>query len=489
MEVTETLSEGLKREFKVVIPATDLESRLMARLVELKDQVRINGFRPGKVPLDHLRKTYGRSVMAEIVQQVVSETSQTALTEREIRPAFQPDISFAESEQELEEVMQGKSDLTYTVALEVMPDIELADLSKIKLTREVTEIPDEDVVEAVKRLAEQNRSYTSRKEGDKAQEGDRVTIDYDGSVDGTPFEGGKDENVYLVLGSNQFIPGFEEQLKGAKARSDQTVNVTFPDDYPAEALAGKKAEFKVTVHDVAEPAEGELDDAFAQTLGLESLDSLKDAVRAQIENEHASLSRRKIKRILLDELDKQHELELPPTLIEQEFDSIWSQLTNDMESSEKSFEDEGTSEDEARAEYRTIAERRVRLGLVLAEFGEKSEVQVSEEEVTRALQEQVRQFPGQEQQIYEYYKENPQAIASLRAPIFEEKVVDHILEQVDVTEKVVSREELLLDPEDEKTAKEKPAKKTTKKAAPKKTAEKKTPAKKKPAAKKTADKS
>jgi trigger factor len=484
MEVTETLSEGLKREFKIIVPATDLEERLASRLVELKDQVRINGFRPGKVPLSHLRKIYGRSVMAEIVQQTVSETSQSALDEREMRPAFQPDIKFAESEDELEEVMQGNSDLAYTVSFEVMPDIELTDLSKIKLTREVTEIPDEDVEQAVQRLAEQNRSYTSRKSGEKAVDGDRVTIDYEGAIDGTPFEGGAGENVYLVIGSSQFIPGFEEQLIGTKADTDTKVTVTFPDDYPADHLAGKKAEFAVKVLDVAEPAAGELDDAFAQALGLESLDSLRDAVRQQIASEHASLSRRKIKRVLLDQLDKSHEVELPPTLIEQEFDSIWTQLTNDMEQSEKSFEDEGTTEDDARAEYREIAKRRVRLGLVLAEIGDKSQIKVEEEEVTRALQDQVRQFPGQEQQIYQYYKENPQAIASLRAPIFEDKVVDHILEQADVTDKTVFREELLRDPDDE-PVKKKPAKKkaATKKASetkakPKKAAAKKTPAKK-----------
>ncbi len=487
MEVTETLSEGLKREFRITVPATDLEQRLTTRLGELKDQVRINGFRPGKVPLSHLRKIYGRSVMAEIVQQTVSETSQSALEEREMRPAFQPDIKFAESEDELEEVMQGKSDLAYTVSFEVMPEIKLTDLTKIKLTREVTDIPDEDVEQAVQRLAEQNRSYTSRKSGEKAADGDRVTIDYEGSIDGTPFEGGKGDNVYLVIGSNQFIPGFEEQLVGAKAGTDAKVKVTFPDDYPAEHLAGKEAEFSVTVQDVAEPAAGELDDAFAQTLGLESLDSLKAAVRKQIESEHGSLSRRKIKRLLLDELDKAHEVELPPTLIEQEFDAIWSQLENDMEKSEKSFEDEGTTEEETRAEYREISERRVRLGLVLAEIGDKNKIKVEEEEVTRALQDQVRQFPGQEQQIYEYYKENPQAIANLRAPIFEDKVVDHILEKVDVTDKVVSREELLRDP-DEEPVKKKPAKKkaATKKASgaaetkakPKKPAAKKTPAKK-----------
>jgi len=476
MQVTETLSEGLKRELKIVVPATDLEARLTTRLGELKNQVRIKGFRPGKVPVAHLRKVYGRSVMAEIVQAMVTETSQNALNERDERPAFQPDISFAESEAEIEDVMEGKADLAYNVSFEVMPEIELADLSGIKLTREVTEVPDSDVDQALERLADQNRPYEPRKEGEKAQDGDRVTIDYEGSIDGVPFEGGKGENSYLVLGSNQFIPGFEEQIVGVKAGDEVTVTVTFPDDYPAEQLAGKKADFAVKLHEVAVPGDLAIDDEFAKGLGLESLDQLKDALREQIQNEHMNVTRRKLKRELLDALDETHSFELPPTLVEQEFDSIWGQMTNDMEQAGRTWDDEDSSEEEAREEYRTIAERRVRLGLVLAEIGEKNSVQVSEEEVNQALIQQARQFPGQEQQVWEYYQKNPEALASLRAPIFEDKVVDYIVDVADVTDKTVTREELLRDPEEDK----KPAKKTAKKkpAAKKKTAAKKADAKK-----------
>lgn len=486
MQVTETLSEGLKRELKIVVPAADLEARLTERLGELKGQARIKGFRPGKVPMAHLRKVYGRSIMAEVVQQTVTETSQNVLTERDERPAFQPSISFADSEEELEEVMNGKTDLAYKVVFEVMPEIEIADLSKIKLTREVTEVPDADVEQAIERLADQNRPYESRKETEKAKSGDRITMDYEGSIDGTPFEGGKGENTYLVLGSGQFIPGFEDQLVGAKAGDDATIKLTFPDDYPASELAGKEAEFAVKVHEVAAPGKLEVDDAFAQNLGLENLDKLKEAIRGQIENEHSGISRRKLKRILLDELDAAHTLELPPTLVDQEFDSIWSQMTADMEQAGRTFEDEESDEETARAEYRTIAERRVRLGLVLAEIGEKNSVKVSEDEVSQAMAQQVRQFPGQEQQVWEYYQKNPEALASLRAPIFEDKVVDHILDQAAVTDKTVTREELMRDPDEDPA----PAKKAKPKkaAADKKPAAKKAPAKKAPAKKAPAKK-
>ena len=298
---------------------------------------------------------------------------------------------------------------------------------------------------------------------------------------GTPFEGGKGENAYLVLGSAQFIPGFEDQIIGAKSGDEMTVKLAFPDDYPADELAGKEAEFAVKLHDVAAPGDLKIDDDFAKTLGLEDLGKLKDAIRGQIKGEHDGISRRKLKRLLLDELDSSHSVELPPTLVDQEFDSIWSQMVKEMEEAGSNFEDEENDEEAARAEYRTIAERRVRLGLVLAEIGDKNEVKVTDEEVTQAMTQQVRQFPGQEQQVWEFYQKNPEALASLRAPIFEDKVVDHILSVADVTEKTVTREELMRDPDEQD---EKPAKK----AAPKK-ATKKKPAAKKAPAKKAAEKS
>jgi trigger factor len=478
MQITEKLSEGLKRELQVVVPATDLDARLSERLDQLKNQVQIKGFRPGKVPVAHLRRVYGRSVMAEIIQQTVSETSQKVLEERNEKPAFQPQIALTEDEKEIAELMEGKGDLAYSLSFEIMPAFEVADISNIELTREVVEVADEEVDKAVRQIADRNRPFEPKDDGAKAADGDRVTIDFKGSIDGEPFEGGSDEESDLVLGSASFIPGFEEQLIGTKAGDQVTVKVTFPDDYPAAHLAGKDAEFEVTVKAVAAPGELTIDDAFAQGMGLESLDQLKDAVRGQMAGELAQYSRRKIKRELLDKLDELHSFELPPTLVDQEFEGIWTQLTSDMEKADKTFADEDTTEEEARAEYRTLAERRVRLGLVLAEIGEKASVTVTDEEVNRALMDQARQFPGQEEQVWEYYRQNPQALAGLRAPIFEEKVVDHIVETAKVTDKPVDRQQLLRDPDEDGDEDAAPAKKAAKKA----------PAKKKAAPKKAAAK-
>jgi len=442
-QVTETLSEGLKRELKVVVPAAELDASLMQKLGEMKDRVRLKGFRPGKVPIDHLKRVYGRGVMAEIVQEKVAESTRQALDERKERPAFQPKIAFTEDEKEIDQVMEGKQDLAYSLAFEVMPEIELTDLSKIALTKEVAAVPDEEVDATVERIANENRPYSPRDKGAKAEEGDRLIIDYAGAIDGEPFEGGKDENAQIILGSGQFIPGFEDQLKGAKAGDERTVKITFPETYPAEHLAGKDAEFAVTVKEVAAPGEVEINDAFAMQLGIESLAKLKDAIRDQMSGELNKASRANLKRALLDELDSLHKFDLPPTLVKDEFDAIWQQTKKEMDEAGRSFGDEGTTEEEARKEYETIAERRVRLGLVLAEIGERNELKVTDEEVQRAMVEQARRFPGQEQAVVEYYQQNPQAVAELRAPIFEDKIIDFILELATVTEKTVSREELL----------------------------------------------
>lgn len=487
MQVTETLSEGLKRELKVVIPAKELDASLSRRLDEMKDRVQIKGFRQGKVPVSHLRRVYGRNVMAEIIQEQLNESSRKAIEQRDEKPAFQPRIELSEDEKEIEQVMEGKADLAFSLAFEIMPAIDLADLSKISVTREVAEVPQEDIDAAIERIADQNRPFTARDAGEKARDGDRVTIDYEGFVDGEAFQGGKDEGAFLVLGSGQFIPGFEDQLKGAKAGDEPTVKVTFPEGYPAEHLAGKDAEFKVKVREVAAPGDLVIDDEFAKQLGMESLGKLRDAVREQMSGELLAQSRNKLKRAILDELDKAHAFELPPTLVEQEFDSIWQQMTREMEEAKRSFEDEGSSEEDARAEYRKMAERRVRLGLVLSEYGERNEVKVSEDEVNRSLIEQARRFPGQEKAVWDYYHKNPQAMAQLRAPLFEDKVIDYVLELAKVKEITVSRDELFHDHThdgehahdhghdhdhgDEKPAKKKPAAK--KKAEPKKAAAKK----------------
>lgn len=493
MQVTETLNEGLKREIKIVVPKADLESKLTEKLEDAKGKVKLNGFRPGKVPASHLRKMYGKSFMAETINEILSESPRTVLADRKERSATQPEVEMTEDEAEAQKVLDGESDFEFALKYEVIPDIEVKDFSKIKIVREVVDIPDSEVEEQVIKVAASAAEYSEKK--GKAADGDRVTMDYSGAVDGEKFEGGTDTGAQLVLGSGQFIPGFEEQLIGTKAGDNKTVKVSFPEEYQAAHLAGKDAEFDVTVSLVEAAEKVVINDETATKLGLESADRLREVVREQIESQYGGMTRQKVKRQLLDELDKLYQLESPEKLVETEFNNIWTQITSELEQAGTSFEDEDTTEEEARKEYMTLAERRVRLGLVLSEIGEKAEIQVTEAEMQQALMAQVRQYPGQEKQIYEFFQKNPDAVANLRAPIFEEKTVDHLLTEVAVTDKTVSKEELMADDEDEtaaKPAKKKaaPKKAPAKKAAPKKAAaakddgEKAAPKKKAPAKKK-----
>ncbi|MFL5184474.1 MAG: trigger factor [Microvirga sp.] len=446
MQVTETLSQGLKREFKVVLPATELEERLNSELSTLKDRVRINGFRPGKVPVGHLRKVYGRSVMADVLQNAVNEANRKIVEDNNLKLAHEPQIQFPESQEEVEKAMEAKGDLAFTVALEVLPVFELADLSDVTVKKPVADVTDAEITESLERMAKQNRSFEP-KEG-SAVDGDRVVVDFVGRIDGTEFEGGNGQDIRVELGSNTFIPGFEDQLLGLKAGDTKLVKVTFPVNYMAAHLAGKDAEFDVTVKEIEAPGELKIDDEMAKGFGMDSLDKLKDAIRDAIKRDFDAQSRRKVKKDLLDSLDAKYSFELPPTLVEQEFAAVWSQVVGDMKSNNRTFEDESTTEDEAKAEYRKIAERRVRLGLVLAQIGEKTDIKISDDEVTQALIERVRQYPGQERQVWEFYQKNPQALAEIRAPLFEEKVVDQILSQVKVDEETVSKDALFSD-EDE----------------------------------------
>jgi trigger factor len=458
MQVTETLAEGLKREFTVVVPANELDQRLATRLNSLKDEVRLKGFRPGKVPVNHLRRLFGKSAMAEIVQNVITEVARDTLKERGERAAMQPDFKLPEDETEADKVLAGEADLTYVMSYEVLPKVEPGDFKSITVERPVAEVTDAEVDADIDRLAENALSFSPKDPGSKsgaggkAAEGDRLTIAYVGKVDGELFEGGSDENAVIRLGSGQFIPGFAEQLEGLSAGEQTTIEVTFPENYPATHLAGKAATFDVTVKEVAAPDPIKIDDELATRLGIESLDKLRDAVRQQLQTQFTFASRQKVKRQLLDQLDEIHKFDLPPKMVEQEFENIWRQITGDLTQRGKTFADEGLNEEAARADYRKIAERRVRLGLVLSEIGERNKIEVTEEEVQRALQAQLRQVPGQERQLIEYYRKNPDALASLRAPVFEEKVVDFVLELVKVKDKPVSREELMRDDEDEEAA-------------------------------------
>ncbi len=442
MQVTETLSEGLKREFKVVVPAAELDAKVAARLDELKDRVRINGFRPGKVPVAHLRRVYGRSAMAEVIEATVRDTNNQIVSERGFKLAADPKVTLPTEQGAVEKLIAGESDLDYTMAVEIVPAIELTDFKTIKLTRLTSEVTDAEVDEAIARISEQNKPYSAKGEGEKAAKGDRVVISFAGTIDGKPFEGGSGDDSVVLIGSNTFIPGFEDQLVGAATGETRTLKVTFPAHYPKADLAGKDAEFVVTAKSIETPGTVTVDEEFAKSLGMESLAKLRDAVKDRIAREHVGVSRQKIKRALLDELDARHKFEPPPSLVEEEFSRVWKSVLGEMENEKKTFEDEGTTEAKAKAEYRAIAERRVRLGLVLAEIGEKNKIAVSDDEMNRAVMDQARQFAGQEQRVWDYYRQNPQAVAALRAPIYEEKVVDFLLELAGVTEKKVGREEL-----------------------------------------------
>ena len=447
MEVTETAAAGLKREYRVIVPATDLEAKVNARLDDLKGRVQLRGFRPGKVPVAHLKRLYGKSAMAEVIETAVREANSKIVTERGLKLATEPKVVLSAEEDAVEGIIAGKSDLAYTVEMEIVPPITLADFKTIKLERLTAPVEDAEIDPALQAIAEQNRPFNDGGEA-PAKKGNRVTVSFQGTIDGTPFEGGAADDVALMLGSGEFIPGFEDQLEGIKAGESRTVNTKFPDNYRVATLAGKDAVFAVTAKKVETPGSVTLDDEFAKTLGLESLGKLRDALRERIEREHAAASRQKIKRALLDQLDTKHKFDPPPTLVEEEFNNVWSTIENDLKQQGRTFADEGTTEERARQEYRTIAERRVRLGLVLAEIGEKNNIKVTDDQLTQAIVAQARMMPGQEQGVWEYYRNNPAALAAVRAPLFEDKVIDFLLELANVTEKQVSREELFKEDED-----------------------------------------
>ncbi|MDE5463271.1 trigger factor [Bradyrhizobium sp. CSS354] len=452
MQVTETLSEGLKREFKISVPASDLDAKAGAKLVDLKDKVRINGFRPGKVPVTHLKKVYGRSVMAETIDQTIRDTNTQLFSERGFRLATEPKITMPTEQAEVEELLNGKTDLTYTVAIEVVPSIALADFKTFEVEKPVAEVTDADVDEAIKRIADSNRGYAAKGEGAKADSGDRVTVAFKGTINGEAFEGGAGEGIQVVIGSNTFIPGFEEQLTGIATDETRTLKVAFPKNYMNDKLAGQPAEFETTATLIEAPQDLAIDDEFAKTLGLESLDKLKEAARERLVAEFATATRQRVKRALLDRLDEAHRFEAPPSLVDEEFNLMWNSVKAEMDSAGKTFADEDTTEDAAKEEYRKIADRRVRLGLVLSEIGEKNKISVTDDEVGRAVIERARSMPGREKEVWDYYRSNAQALAQLRAPIYEDKVVDFILELAKVTEKKVSRDDLYKDDEAEKTA-------------------------------------
>jgi trigger factor len=445
MQIVEKSQDGLSRVYGVTVPAAELNEKLETRIREITPQLQIKGFRPGKVPAAHVRRLHGKALMTEVVEQTLSESTRKVMEDANVRPASDPDLK---PEGDISQVIEGKADLSYEISFDVMPDIELMDLSGIELSRPVYEPSDEEVDEAVKDLASNNKTYEDRTgKSVKAKDGDMVVIDFVGRLNGEAFEGGSATDTELVLGAGRFIPGFEEQLVGAKPDSDVTVNVTFPEDYPAENLKGQAAEFEVKVKAVKAPKESEIDDALAERLGLESLEKLRELIKGNLEQQYKGASRFKVKRALLDVLDSKHEFPLPPKMVEGEFDSIWRQVEADKARGGLPPEDAEKSDDVLKTEYRKIAERRVRLGLVLAEIGRANNVQVSEQELMEAMRQEAIRYGAQAQQIFDFLRKDAGAQAQIRAPLYEEKVVDLILEKAKVEDSKVSKDELLKEEE------------------------------------------
>ena len=440
MNVQETASEGLSRTFEVVVPAADLETKLNAKIEEIRPEVRLKGFRPGKVPATHIRKMFGASIMGDILQELVPQATQETLDERKLRPASQPDI---EVKSDADDVIKGGQDFSFEIRVEIMPEIEAFDGSTLKLERPVAPVSDEQVNEALEQLAKDSRGYEDKGEGAEAEDGDVVVVDFVGKIDGEVFQGGSANDSRVAIGEGAFIPGFEEQLKGAKAGDDVEINVSFPDDYGVKELAGKAAVFEAKVKGVESAQEPVVDDSLAERLGLSDLDALKEAISKRFENEHDQQSRMKVKRKLLDALDDAHgDVELPQRMVEAEFENIWKEVQAAKEADQLEDDDKAKSDEELEADYRKIAARRVRLGLVLAEIGRKANVEISQEEIARAVNQEAMKYPGREREVVDYFQKNPGAIQALRAPIYEEKVVDYLLELAEVEEKEVSRDEL-----------------------------------------------
>jgi trigger factor len=442
MQVTETLNEGLKRKLSVVIPAKDLSERLDARLDELKSTANIKGFRPGKVPTAHLKKVFGRQTMSEVLSEAINSTVSKTLDDRSERAATQPKVDLPEDQEVINKVLDGAADLNFEVSYEVLPPVALMDFSTLAIETPVVEIEDKDLDTEVQRVFAQQRGYEEKGEDGVVENGDRLGLSFKGTIKGEAFAGGSSDHAHLTVGSGEFIPGFEEQLIGMKKGETRTVTVTFPKDYQQADLAGKKADFETTILHIDGPKAGELNDDFAKSLGLENVEALRNAVKDQMRAALDSMARQAVKRQILDQLDEGHKFEVPQQLVDAEFDTIWQRVVHEVEHHGRSFEDEGTTEEAAKEQYRKIAERRVRLGLVVAEIGNVNKIEVTEEEHQQALIAEVRRFPGQEQQVYDYYRKNPQALAGLRAPVFENKVVDYVTGLAKKTEKTMTREEL-----------------------------------------------
>jgi trigger factor len=433
MQVTETLNEGLKRGYRMILSAQALDDKVTEKLKEAQPEIELKGFRKGKVPLPLLKKQFGPRVLGEAMQESVDEAMRAHFEEKGERPAFEPDVKMANQD------WKEGDDVEIELSYEALPEVPAVDLSSIKLERLVVTADEAAIDEALGNLAASAQDFRDREDGAAAQDGDQIVFDFVGKIDGEPFDGGAAEDYPLTLGSGSFIPGFEEQLVGVRAGEAKTVTVSFPEDYQAANLAGKEAVFDCTVKAVKEPVAAEINDDLAQKYGAESLDALKERIRERLEQEYAGAARAVLKRKVLDALDAMVSFELPPSLVETEAKQIAHQLWHEEHPEEKGHEH---GEIEPTEEQVTLAERRVRLGLLLADLGQKAEVRVSDAEMTQAVMNQARQYPGHEREFFEFVQKNPQMSQQLRAPIFEDKVIDYVVELAEVTERTVSREEL-----------------------------------------------
>ncbi|HCX14079.1 MAG TPA: trigger factor [Rhodospirillaceae bacterium] len=444
MQVIDKTADGLDHEFNVVVTAAEIEEKVMIRLTEVGQQVRLPGFRPGKVPMNLLRKRFGQAIRGEVIEKTVEESTQAALTEKALQPAMQPKVDLIQSD-------EGKN-LEFSVQLEVLPTIETPDFSDLELTRLVAKVTDEEFGKTLEGLLKSRRTTETISEDRPAAKGDAVIADYVGQIDGEVFDGGTAEDAIIELGSGTFIPGFEEQLEGSKAGQKVTIKVTFPSDYQNSELAGKAAEFEVKIKELCKLVLPELNDELAKSMGMDDVEAFKARTRDLLQEDYDKASRLRMKRQLLDRLAESYSFDVPKGMVDLEFKAIWDKMDEAAKAGQLELEDAGKSEEELKAEYRGIAERRVRLGLLLSDAGQKNGIEVSPDDLGGAVREEALRYPGQESAVMEFYQNNQQALESLRAPIFEDKVVDHIMSTAKVTDKQVSVEELLSDPDEADTA-------------------------------------
>jgi trigger factor len=443
MQVTETLSDGLKRAYTVVVPATELESRRSARLADLGKTLRLPGFRPGKVPMTIVRQRYGTAVSAEVLQESVDEATQQVISERGLRPAMQPKVNVTAVE---DMVGDATRDLEFNVELEVLPEIAMPDFASLSLTRMKAEVAAEAVDKALAELASRNRELVDVEEERGAEKGETLVVDFLGKVEGEPFPGGEAKDLPVEVGGGGFIPGFTEQIEGMRAGESRTITVTFPAEYGATNLAGKEATFDITAKKLQKPVETAIDDGFAEKIGFENLAELRQLLTDRMQREYDQLSRLRLKRALLDDLSERANFTPPQGMVDAEFAQIWDRIEADRTAGRLDGDDAAKDEETLRTEYRAIADRRVRLGLLLAEIGRTNGIGVTSDEMTRAMRAEAMRYPGQEMQVMEFFRKNPQIAENLRGPIFEEKVVDYVVELASVTDLIVTPEELAREP-------------------------------------------